>query len=205
MKIMALKVSPAITNGAFVDKGENVAVIGDQPTIDKLCASIVETCRNVGKSVHVLMSDAETANSDFDSAEVASDLLFVWQLPQKSTAGEALARVLFQRSEHGKSTLLASCERPLNWDRCHLLGRSTFWTAGSIGLGLLLHPGNPGHQPYLDRIRVPENDPNRALFYQHSVALMSWIIDPAVQENFDGLSYRPDWHWINCWRDNQES
>ncbi|MDR3612955.1 MAG: hypothetical protein P4L53_05260 [Candidatus Obscuribacterales bacterium] len=206
---MTINVATAITTGAFVNKGESVAVIGDRSSTYPLCQSIVEACRNVGKSVHVLMGDTDMARTSFDSVEVTSDLLFVWQLPTDSsdsvglgtawTAGKALARVLFQRAERGKSTLMASCERPRDWALHNRLGSDTFWTAASIGIGLLLSPDDPSQRPYFDRIRVPENDPNRALFDQYSVALMNWIIDPSVHSQFDRDSYRPDWHWVNCW------
>ena len=210
---MGLKVSAAITTGAFVDKGENVAVIGDRSSTYPLCESIVDTCRNAGKSVHVLMSDTEMGHVHFDSLEVTSDLLFVWQLPTDTsdsvglgtewTAGKALARVLFQRAERGKSTLIASCERPRDWALYHRLGRDTFWLAASIGIGLLLNPDDPSQLPYFNRVSVPKNDPNRELYFQYSVALMNWISDPAVHSHFDRDTYRPDWHWVNCWQDDE--
>jgi hypothetical protein len=212
---MTLNVATAITSGAFVDKGESTAVIGDRSSTYPLCENIVETCRNAGKSVHVLMSDTTMARTSFDSAEVTSDLLFVWQLPADSTdsvgmgtawsAGKALAAVLFQRAEQGKSTLLASCERPRDWALYNRLGRETFWIAASIGIGLLLNPHDPSQKSYLDRLRVPKNDPNRELFRQFTVAQMNWVTDPEVISEFDRDSFRPDWHWVNCWQDGENN
>jgi hypothetical protein len=210
---MTLNVAPAIATGAFVNNGESVVVIGDKSSTYPLCESIVQACRSAGKSVHVLMSDTEMTPAHFDFVDVTSDLLFVWQLPHDTsnavgvgtqwTAGKALARLLSQRAECRKSTLLASCERPRDWALHRRLGRYTFWTAASIGIGLLLNPHDRSQRPYFDGIRVPENDPNRELFRNYSVALTKWIFDPAVHAHFDRDSDRPGWHWVNCWQNGE--